>query len=143
MRFCPLHQLSHSLNRCRAFRLKSLSDRKQFLKENNICFKCCEFNNHKANECRVSINCCVCGNVNHPGALHVDQPPQPSARFQGGENSHRDYVNPKTDYSRDAVANRCTQICGASQNSKSCAKLVLVNVVNTKHSEYMYNVMLC
>ncbi|XP_053387241.1 uncharacterized protein LOC123539924 [Mercenaria mercenaria] len=134
-RFCPLHQLSHSLNKCRAFRLKSLSERKQFLKDNNICFKCCEFNNHKANECKVSIKCCVCGNVNHPGALHVDPSPQPSVNPYGGEGENRDGANQRADYPRDSVSNSCTQICGASQISKSCAKLVLVNVVNSKYPE--------
>ena len=68
-RFCPLHKSNHSLNKCRVFQYKSLNERKQFLRENEICFKCCEFNNHKAIECKVPIKCRICGNVIHTGAI--------------------------------------------------------------------------
>jgi hypothetical protein len=44
---CPLHKAGHTLNDCRGFRKRSLQDRQKFLRENRICFKCCESNEHK------------------------------------------------------------------------------------------------
>ena len=45
---CPLHKSGHTLNDCRGFRKRSLQDRQKFLRENRICFKCCESNEHIA-----------------------------------------------------------------------------------------------
>lgn len=127
-KFCPYHESNHSLNKCRAFRMKSLSERKKFLKDKNVCFRCCEFSNHKASECKIQIKCCVCGNVNHPGALHVgyqnssDHDSGAKVQHQGGEKV------------QDQVNNGCTQICGSKTScAKSCAKIILVNVVNSSN----------
>ena len=68
--WCPLHESCHSLNECKTFRYKSLVERKQFLRDKRICFKCCESADHRASECSERIRCTVCGNENHPGALH-------------------------------------------------------------------------
>ncbi|XP_041946541.1 uncharacterized protein LOC121707793 [Alosa sapidissima] len=38
---CPIHNKPHPLKKCRGFRLKTLDERKAFLKEQGICFKCC------------------------------------------------------------------------------------------------------
>ena len=38
---CPIHHTGHTLNKCRVFRLKPLSEREDFVKENCFCFKCC------------------------------------------------------------------------------------------------------
>lgn len=35
---CPLHNKPHPLKKCRTFRLKSIDDRKAFLKQKGICF---------------------------------------------------------------------------------------------------------
>ncbi|XP_077127869.1 uncharacterized protein LOC143783349 [Ranitomeya variabilis] len=43
---CPLHQKPHPLLKCRAFRGKSMPDRRSFLKENGICYKCCSSTTH-------------------------------------------------------------------------------------------------
>ncbi|XP_045210756.2 uncharacterized protein LOC123562171 [Mercenaria mercenaria] len=118
--FCPLHRRNHSLNKCRAFKSKSISERKQFLKNNRICFKCCDSNRHQAKECRISVKCSDCGSSNHTGAMHVasSSPPQQN----GGE---REGTN-------DTVHNKCTQICG-NGHGKSCAKFVLVNVFSSEN----------
>ncbi|KAE8628499.1 hypothetical protein XENTR_v10000047 [Xenopus tropicalis] len=49
---CPLHQRPHPLLKCRAFRGKSIDDRKAFLKENHICYKCCSSTSHLAKDCK-------------------------------------------------------------------------------------------
>ncbi|XP_037609979.1 uncharacterized protein LOC119478948 [Sebastes umbrosus] len=38
---CPIHKKPHPLQRCRAFRERPLEERKTFLRENGICFRCC------------------------------------------------------------------------------------------------------
>jgi hypothetical protein len=45
---CPLHKAGHTLNDCWWFRKCSLQDRQKFRRENRICFKCCESNEHIA-----------------------------------------------------------------------------------------------
>uniref|UniRef100_A0A8C5PN57 1-acyl-sn-glycerol-3-phosphate acyltransferase delta n=1 Tax=Leptobrachium leishanense TaxID=445787 RepID=A0A8C5PN57_9ANUR len=53
-KFCPLHKMPHPLQKCRAFRTKTIQERKAFLKENNICFKCCSSSTHFAKDCKSS-----------------------------------------------------------------------------------------
>lgn len=40
----------HPLKRCRGFREKSLEDRKQFIKEQSVCFRCCSSIDHMAKQ---------------------------------------------------------------------------------------------
>ncbi|KAH3896056.1 hypothetical protein DPMN_020229, partial [Dreissena polymorpha] len=58
--------------------MKSLSDRKQFLREKTICF-------------RLSIKCCVSGNPNQTGALHVEPAHFGVPATQGGEREQAAY----------------------------------------------------
>ena len=48
---CPLHDKPHPLKKCRTFRNKSIDDRKAFLKQKGICFKCCSSTSHVAKDC--------------------------------------------------------------------------------------------
>jgi ribosomal protein L16/L10AE len=64
---------SHTLNDCRGFSKRSLKDRQKFLRENRICFKCCESNEHIANNCTANIKCQICGNIRHATAMHMDR----------------------------------------------------------------------
>lgn len=41
---CPIHNKPHPLKKCRGFRYKTLDERKSYLKENGICFRCCGSN---------------------------------------------------------------------------------------------------
>lgn len=45
---CPIHKKPHALRKCRAFREKSLEERKAYLKQNHICFRCCASSSHQA-----------------------------------------------------------------------------------------------
>lgn len=47
-KLCPVHKKPHALLKCRAFREKSIEEHKTFLKENNICFRCCASSTHFA-----------------------------------------------------------------------------------------------
>jgi len=70
-RQCLLHNASgYSLNQCRSFRSKSLSERKRTLGEHHICFRCCETDTHMFKNCTASVKCGDCGSERHPSALH-------------------------------------------------------------------------
>ena len=47
-KLCPVHKKPHALLKCRAFREKPIEERRTFLKENSICFKCCASSTHFA-----------------------------------------------------------------------------------------------
>lgn len=150
---CPIHKTNHSLNECRAFQLKSLDERKKWLKDHNFCFKCCNSTEHKSKECVSAIKCTYCGSTRHSSALHIDMTKSslpislsqnqgldsgsqtPGSRLQhGGERSSVSLPSlPLQDGERtkgqiQSVNSKCTQICGGSFSGKSCAKTVLVKV---------------
>lgn len=69
---CLIHLNSktpHSLQDCRVFRSKKLADRKRLLKEEGICFRCCN-SKHMARDCKVNLRCDICDNTEHCSALH-------------------------------------------------------------------------
>ncbi|MEW8339514.1 MAG: hypothetical protein AB2708_06660, partial [Candidatus Thiodiazotropha taylori] len=113
-KFCPLHKRNHSLNDCRGFKMKSIAERKQFLKDNKVCFKCCSSDKHKANECKVNVKCDECSSTKHASAMHCRKPER-----NGGEADDTKV--------KEMINSTCTQICG-SRYGKSCAKLFLTKV---------------
>ncbi|XP_019735687.1 uncharacterized protein LOC109521985 [Hippocampus comes] len=73
-KMCPIHGKPHPLHKCRAFRERPMEDRKTFLKENNLCFKCCS-STHIAKNCKVQFQCFECKSDRHCTPLH----PEPTA----------------------------------------------------------------
>lgn len=59
-KLCPLQNKPHPFLKCRAFREKSLMDRKAYLKGNHICFRCCLSVLYLAKDCKVSVSCTEC-----------------------------------------------------------------------------------
>ncbi|XP_047671761.1 uncharacterized protein LOC125145112 [Tachysurus fulvidraco] len=124
-KICPLHNKPHPLKKCRTFRNKLLDERKAFLKEQRICFKCCSSVSHLAKECKSCVKCSECGSTNHDAAMHPGPSPQviktPSpSQENGGE---------EDDNSNQAVVSiSCTEVCGPGQWSRSCSKICLVNL---------------
>ncbi len=120
-RQCPIHKKNHPLKRCRAFRAKSIEERKMFLKEHNICFRCCSSNDHVAKDCDVSMQCTECGSNKHVTALHSGPPPWmlkvPNAEHGGEKESSNPSINSK-----------CTEVCGGTNSSGSCSKICLIKV---------------
>lgn len=78
-RLCPIHKRPHLLQKCRAFREKPLEERKAFLKENRICYKCCTSTQHTAKYCESQTICHECGSV------AVDQKAMPRCGARRGE----------------------------------------------------------
>lgn len=92
---CPIHDKPHSLEKCRTFREKSYKDRKQFLKECSICFRCCSSTSHFAKDCQVEIQCKECESTRHVSALHPSPAPSsstsdPPVSENGGEPNEPD-----------------------------------------------------
>ena len=114
---CPIHGTSHTLNDCRTFRMKALADRREFLKNNGVCFRCCG-EKHMRHDCKERIKCTVCQSRKHPTALHVDN--------QENTRAPRKYEGERHNAEIDS---KCTQVCGkAAVVSKSCSKILLVKV---------------
>ena len=116
---CPMHKTKHSIHNCRGFKSLSFEERRAFLKNNHLCFKCCASTDHGARECKQKIKCGDCGSESHCTAMHIYKDKSDQSVHGGEEETPR-----KT------VTSKCTQICGNKQylDGKSCAKLVLVNI---------------
>ena len=114
---CIIHKTKHSLDDCRGFRSKSIDERKELLKQNNICYKCCASNKHRSRKCTETISCKDCGSKQHTTALHVTRSKQPSSTVpmqkNGGETNA--VSNPTT---VNTVNASCTEICGYKNTSK-------------------------
>lgn len=52
-----IYKKTITLEKCRGFRMKTMDERKSFLKEHLICYKCCMSTNHKARDCKAVIHC--------------------------------------------------------------------------------------
>lgn len=128
---CPIHDKPHSLKKCRAFREKSYEDRKQFLKERSICFRCCSSTSHFAKDCQVEIQCKECESTQHVSALHPGPAPSrsrsvPPVSENGGEPDEPD---------DGEVTSKCTEVCGDGVSERACSKICLVNVFPKGHHE--------
>ncbi|XP_071100525.1 uncharacterized protein [Haliotis cracherodii] len=125
---CPLHKTKHSLNECKAFREKTIEERKEFIKRHRLCYRCCMATTHIARMCKQPGKCSVCNDPRHATALHIDYPPPvQSDRLMDDNSGEKDQTIVKGGI-RDPVSSKCTQICGEAFSGKSCAKTVLVNV---------------
>lgn len=98
----------------------SLEERKAYLKEKNICYRCCASTSHLAKDCGKNIQCRECRSDSHPTALHPGPAPWTTGisvtmRDQGGE---QDEGVPQT------VTSKCIGICGSTVKSRSCSKII-------------------
>ncbi|CAE1321719.1 unnamed protein product [Acanthosepion pharaonis] len=113
---CPIHNLPHPLRSCRAFRSKPFPERQAYLRQHNICFRCCA--THVNKDCRFKPKCAECGSESHNTALHPEPVPQTTPiramPNHGGENND--------------ITAHCTQVCGNNLIEKSCSKICLVKV---------------
>lgn len=120
---CPIHKKPHPLKKCRGFRSKPLEERKAYLKENGICFKCCSSTAHFAKNCEMALKCKECESDGHIAALHPGPAPwdirDPSLEH-GGEGEE--------EAPQSAVTSRCTEVCDSGKEPRSCSKICLVRV---------------
>ncbi len=123
-RQCPIHRKPHPLKKCKAFREKSIEERRSFLKENQICFRCCDSNKHIAKNCRVPIKCSECNSERHIAALHPNSVVLTSEKPV----KEKEKCGEQTETSPTSVTSKCTEICGKSGHGRSCSKICLVTV---------------
>ncbi|KAK3105444.1 hypothetical protein FSP39_025380 [Pinctada imbricata] len=115
---CPIHKSEHSLEKCRLFLGMTLSNKREFLKSKELCFRCCK-GKHRAKNCRSRVKCETCNSNRHITCMHPEgEPPNKD----GGE------TTPKEEQSQQDVVTKCTQLCGSDTGSRSCGKVILVNV---------------
>ncbi|XP_076074970.1 uncharacterized protein LOC143045968 [Mytilus galloprovincialis] len=134
---CILHKTKHTLIECRAFRAKPIEERKELLRQNNVCYKCCESTTHRSRDCNASINCNECGSKRHTTALHITRPQQSeSSQFSsprqayGGELTQV-YGGEQTESAETkltSVSSICTEIYKDHKSEKSYAKILPVDV---------------
>ncbi len=105
---CPIHKKPHPLKRCRGFRSKPLNERKTFLREKGVCYRCCATTTHLARDCRAAIKCKECGSEAHVAALHPG-PPSLTLPEQGGER--------EIEAAQPDVTSKCTEVCGYGRSS--------------------------
>lgn len=129
-RLCPIHKKPHLLQKCRAFREKPLEERKAFLKENRICYKCCISTQHIAKYCETKTTCLECGSENHVSALHPGPAPWTKEPCPSVEQGREQDSPPASD-----VTTRCTKVCGENQSDGSCSKICLVMVYPAGHQD--------
>lgn len=164
---CIIHAFSqsHTLNDCRLFKRKSLTERKNILKENRMCYRCCE-GNHNARDCKAIIKCTECGSCKHPSGLHEtrfatfdsNETRYPRSNTnQGGESSNVKqisetinvkhttvcgmenvtHISPEND--EEMVNVNCSSVCNGF-SGRSCAKIILVRVFPDNHPERGFDV---
>ncbi|XP_075534522.1 uncharacterized protein LOC142568489 [Dermacentor variabilis] len=127
-RWCPYHKKPHPLERCRAFREKTLEERQSFIKKQGICLRCCSSKNHMQWQCQAVVICLICDSADHATALHPAPPTSEPSRASGSDDS-------TTDDSERRVTSRRTEVANAGNSTKSCAKICLVEVTHETQPE--------
>jgi len=122
---CPIHKAEHSLDECRAFKSKSYEERREILKKNRICFRCCVATDHVSRNCNANVKCEHCPSSRHTSAMHVDRDTTVPKIADGGERSSP----------TDPVSSNCTILCGTGFSGRSCGKITLVEVYPVQHPE--------
>ena len=134
---CPIHNARHALVECRVFNAKTLNERRTFLKEKGICFKCLSSNQHKAFDCTAQVSCDKCSRKNHLTIMHHDLNP----RYRPPKVS-----NPVIDYggenqASETVSSKCTTLCDQKFKGQSCGKIVQVLVKHNGLAMRVYAVL--
>lgn len=61
----------HYLNRCPQFLNLSVEDRKRFIRDKNLCYRC--FGNHLVGSCKSNFGCMTCHSKYHHSLLHFNR----------------------------------------------------------------------
>lgn len=121
---CPIHSKPHPLKRCKAFRAKTLEERKTFLKERGICFRCCSSTTHLAKDCQNAVKCMECESTYHDSAMH----PGPASQAKASSTSPHNGGEGEENNTTTVVNSSCTEVCGPGQIGRSCSKICLAKV---------------
>lgn len=137
---CPIHKKPHSLKKCRGFRGKTLEERKAYLREQNICFRCCDSSTHQAKDCKAEIKCSECNSNKHIAALHAGPAPwtqntrtQNTTPDNGGE--HGEEYNEESNPDNRETSSACTKVCGDLIGGRSCSKICQTYIYPEGHAD--------
>ncbi|XP_033744281.1 uncharacterized protein LOC117330169 [Pecten maximus] len=137
---CFIHNShQHSLNQCHRFRGKSLAERKRLLRENHVCYRCCDSKSHIRKDCKVALRCDICQSDNVSSALHPlehnIEVSKSETKSVHGEEKSGSACQKKTCAEGLNISNLCTEICGKGFSGRSCARTLLVKIhpVNEPH----------
>ena len=102
-RKCHYCSKSHDIETCQEFLKLSINDRRQFLKEQRLCFGCFGFN-HLSKGCLKKRTCQTCGK-RHPTSLHVDNfnPAEISSSYKKDTSTKPTSVSSCATYSSDCT----------------------------------------
>ncbi|KAJ8018514.1 hypothetical protein HOLleu_43463 [Holothuria leucospilota] len=118
---CPIHK-PHPLHKCRAFLSKPGHDRKAYLRDNKVCFRCLSTSEHMAKDCKEPVKCIECDSKRHWAALHTNPAPAkeaPAIIHDGGEETN-------------SITSKCTGICGKNSGEHPCSKICLIVIYPDK-----------
>ncbi|XP_071492621.1 uncharacterized protein [Diadema antillarum] len=119
--FCPIHKKPHSIVECKVFLAKTVPEKKNLLKQYQLCFRCC-LPGHAARECKARVKCESCGSQRHLTILHWENSNESAKSTQKPEDPPKD--NPRTN-----ITSACSKMKGSKCiGGKSCAKIVPVLV---------------
>ena len=113
---CPIYRKPHPIRKCRGFRAKTIDERKAYLRENGIFFKCCSSSSHLAKDCKIAVKCNECDSDRHSSAMHPGPAP-----------GHR-RSSPLHTTAPPAVSSQCTEVYSKGLTARSCSKICLVKV---------------
>ena len=126
---CAFHHVGgHTLNSCRTFQSKPIAVRKKFLRDKNICYKCCLESTHLARDCTMKVVCHRCKGA-HATALHMDRDPSMNKTDTKGTVEYGgEHGGEKLAENKHEIHTNCARVCGEGRSGRSCAKIVCVNV---------------
>jgi len=99
---------THALKHCQKFRDMSYQQKKDFLFKSKLCFNCANSDKHVAKDCDQEPSVCDICQRKHNTVLH----------------KHAE------DNDTDKSSAACTRICGKRAKSRSCARIVLLEVTH-------------
>ena len=111
---CKLCNKGHDLDDCQAYVKRSLPDRKEFLKEKELCYACYD-PGHRSNGCAQRRTCKKCSR-RHPTGLHDDN-------FRINQVASKQQI-PAPPQRKDHVVNAHTEMAEATCNATGAGKSV-------------------
>ncbi|XP_077289871.1 uncharacterized protein LOC143913760 [Arctopsyche grandis] len=88
---CAFCRNNHFIGKCDKFKAKSSLERNEFVKSNNMCFKCLN-SSHKITNCKSNYNCLRC-KQNHHTLLHQDDTFSSNNTGRKSINAHSTYFS--------------------------------------------------
>ena len=90
--FCVLcKKEGHNLHKCKIFSGKTLTEKQQFVQQNNLCFGCLK-KGHRSKDCRRKSICEKCRG-RHPSVLHSDSRKPSPVQHKASQSSQTDEVD--------------------------------------------------